>query len=136
MNSPPPKQKQEPPKNARQEPPKNQNTTSASGKSNQTLSQKSSAVTNNNYDEALEFSQSGSDESIDTQTGRGNSNKGSKPVAQVSMDVKSSIPNPAGSFAMNSQKSQAQAQQQQQQQHHHHRQSQKVKYSSFFFHLL
>jgi hypothetical protein len=102
MNSPPPKQA---PKNtnSRQEPPKN-----ASAKSNASGSNKSNTVNNNSYDEALEFSQSGSDESIDTQTGRGN-HKASKPVAQVSMDVKSSaIPTTAGSFAINSTKLQPQ----------------------------
>jgi intraflagellar transport protein 46 len=101
MNSPPPKQA---PKNTRQEPPKQQ----ASAKSNSSASNKSNTVNNNSYDEALEFSQSGSDESIDTQTGRGN-HKPSKPVAQVSMDVKpSAIPSTAGSFAMNGTKLQPQ----------------------------
>lgn len=105
MNSPPPKQA---PRNVRQEPSSGRNApaaTATSGKNNPTQ-----VVPNKNYDEALEFSQSGSDESIDTQTGRGQ--LGSKPVAQVSMDVKSShpstIPSTAGSFAMNQQKSNAQ----------------------------
>jgi hypothetical protein len=99
MNSPPPKQA---PRNARQEPPA-RNAPAAAGGASQ-------VVPNKNYDEALEFSQSGSDESIDTQTGRGQ--LGSKPVAQVSMDVKANhpttVPSTAGSFAMNQQKLQAQ----------------------------
>jgi hypothetical protein len=99
MNSPPPKQA---PRNAnaRQDQPPARNAPAAAG---------TQVVPNKNYDEALEFSQSGSDESIDTQTGR--NQLGSKPVAQVSMDVKSNhstnIPSTAGSFAMNQQKAQA-----------------------------
>ena len=41
---------------------------------------KSNSISNRPFDEALEFSRSGSDESVDTQSGRGNQ---SKPVAQV-----------------------------------------------------
>lgn len=95
MNSPPPKQA--PKNNNRQEPPKNVAASKGSGKNSD-----GEPLRQGPYDEALEFSQSGSDESIDTQTGRGNRNVASKPVAQVSMDVKSTIPSTSGSFAMNS----------------------------------
>jgi len=63
---------------------------------------KSNSISNRPFDEALEFSRSGSDESVDTQSGRGNQ---SKPVAQVSMDIKA--PAPTGSFSMGAAQSKA-----------------------------
>lgn len=105
MNSPPPKQA---PKNNRQEPPKNAAATKNSGSKSD-----GEPIRQGPYDEALEFSQSGSDESIDTQTGRGNRNMGSKPVGQLSMDVKSTIPSTSGSFAMNANANKPQMQAQQ-----------------------
>mmetsp|Transcript_8392 Transcript_8392/g.12502 ORF Transcript_8392/g.12502 Transcript_8392/m.12502 type:complete len:445 (+) Transcript_8392:139-1473(+) len=63
---------------------------------------KSNSISNRPFDEALEFSRSGSDESVDTQSGRGNQ---SKPVAQVSMEIKA--PAPADNFSMGAAQSKA-----------------------------